>query len=161
VEDCQVCCKPNVLRVKWDESAGAYLSPLSWSEGDGRNQRLEGTEYKLLGLRYPMVALPENCIQPEDDEEFATWCNRNRRGFFLNCYPPKKNGEITEPYMLHAAWQEDDMCYSLWNAQARKKLTAPYPKVCSTSAVALWNWATEIRGHKGAPKKCGKCNPQW
>ena len=24
VEDCQVCCKPNVLRVTWDKSAGEY-----------------------------------------------------------------------------------------------------------------------------------------
>lgn len=24
VEDCQVCCKPNVLRVEWDPSAGEY-----------------------------------------------------------------------------------------------------------------------------------------
>lgn len=24
VEDCQVCCKPNVLRVEWDKSAGEY-----------------------------------------------------------------------------------------------------------------------------------------
>jgi Cysteine-rich CPXCG len=24
VEDCQVCCKPNVLRVMWDRSAGEY-----------------------------------------------------------------------------------------------------------------------------------------
>jgi hypothetical protein len=24
VKDCQVCCKPNVLRVTWDESAGEY-----------------------------------------------------------------------------------------------------------------------------------------
>ncbi|HKT51194.1 MAG TPA: CPXCG motif-containing cysteine-rich protein [Candidatus Angelobacter sp.] len=25
VEDCQVCCKPNVLHVSWDTSAGEYL----------------------------------------------------------------------------------------------------------------------------------------
>ena len=25
VEDCQVCCKPNVLRVTWDKSAGEYI----------------------------------------------------------------------------------------------------------------------------------------
>ncbi|HST77918.1 MAG TPA: CPXCG motif-containing cysteine-rich protein [Verrucomicrobiae bacterium] len=25
VEDCQVCCKPNVLQVWWDASAGEYL----------------------------------------------------------------------------------------------------------------------------------------
>ena len=25
VEDCQVCCKPNVLQVWWDTSAGEYL----------------------------------------------------------------------------------------------------------------------------------------
>jgi hypothetical protein len=25
VEDCQVCCKPNVLRVNWDRSAGEYV----------------------------------------------------------------------------------------------------------------------------------------
>ena len=25
VEDCQVCCKPNVLRVTWDKSAGEYV----------------------------------------------------------------------------------------------------------------------------------------
>lgn len=24
VEDCQVCCKPNVLSVAWDRSAGEY-----------------------------------------------------------------------------------------------------------------------------------------
>ena len=24
VEDCQVCCKPNLLRVEWDISAGEY-----------------------------------------------------------------------------------------------------------------------------------------
>ena len=24
VEDCQVCCKPNVLHVEWDRSAGEY-----------------------------------------------------------------------------------------------------------------------------------------
>jgi len=24
VEDCQVCCKPNVLHVEWDKSAGEY-----------------------------------------------------------------------------------------------------------------------------------------
>jgi hypothetical protein len=24
VEDCQVCCKPNVLRVTWDMSQGEY-----------------------------------------------------------------------------------------------------------------------------------------
>jgi cysteine-rich CPXCG protein len=24
IEDCQVCCKPNVLRVTWDMSAGEY-----------------------------------------------------------------------------------------------------------------------------------------
>jgi hypothetical protein len=24
VEDCQVCCKPNVLLVTWDKSAGEY-----------------------------------------------------------------------------------------------------------------------------------------
>jgi hypothetical protein len=24
VEDCQVCCKPNILRVVWDMSAGEY-----------------------------------------------------------------------------------------------------------------------------------------
>ena len=24
VEDCQVCCKPNILRVTWDLSAGEY-----------------------------------------------------------------------------------------------------------------------------------------
>lgn len=24
VEDCQVCCKPNVLQVEWDKSAGEY-----------------------------------------------------------------------------------------------------------------------------------------
>lgn len=24
VEDCQVCCKPNVLQVSWDMSAGEY-----------------------------------------------------------------------------------------------------------------------------------------
>ena len=25
VEDCQVCCKPNVLRVGWDGQSGEYL----------------------------------------------------------------------------------------------------------------------------------------
>jgi len=25
VEDCQVCCKPNVLNISWDPSAGAYV----------------------------------------------------------------------------------------------------------------------------------------
>jgi hypothetical protein len=25
VEDCQVCCKPNVLRVGWDTEAGEYV----------------------------------------------------------------------------------------------------------------------------------------
>ena len=29
VEDCQVCCKPNVLRVNWDRSAGEYVI---WAE---------------------------------------------------------------------------------------------------------------------------------
>jgi hypothetical protein len=24
VEDCQVCCKPNVLHIEWDRSARAY-----------------------------------------------------------------------------------------------------------------------------------------
>jgi len=24
VEDCQVCCKPNILRVSWDLTAGEY-----------------------------------------------------------------------------------------------------------------------------------------
>jgi hypothetical protein len=24
VEDCQVCCKPNVLRVSWDAGAGEF-----------------------------------------------------------------------------------------------------------------------------------------
>ena len=24
VEDCQVCCKPNVLEVEWDQSAGEF-----------------------------------------------------------------------------------------------------------------------------------------
>ena len=24
VEDCQVCCKPNVLTIRWDASAGEY-----------------------------------------------------------------------------------------------------------------------------------------
>jgi hypothetical protein len=24
VEDCQVCCKPNILNVSWDMSAGEY-----------------------------------------------------------------------------------------------------------------------------------------
>jgi hypothetical protein len=24
VEDCQVCCKPNILHVNWDMSAGEY-----------------------------------------------------------------------------------------------------------------------------------------
>jgi Cysteine-rich CPXCG len=25
VEDCQVCCKPNVLRIDWDKNAGEYV----------------------------------------------------------------------------------------------------------------------------------------
>jgi hypothetical protein len=25
VEDCQVCCKPNVLQVSWDMSEGEYM----------------------------------------------------------------------------------------------------------------------------------------
>jgi len=25
VEDCQVCCRPNVLRLEWDEQAQEYL----------------------------------------------------------------------------------------------------------------------------------------
>jgi hypothetical protein len=25
VEDCQVCCKPNVLRVSWDNGAGEFV----------------------------------------------------------------------------------------------------------------------------------------
>lgn len=25
VEDCQVCCKPNVLKISWDASAGEYV----------------------------------------------------------------------------------------------------------------------------------------
>ena len=25
VEDCQVCCKPNVLRVSWDAGAGEFV----------------------------------------------------------------------------------------------------------------------------------------
>lgn len=25
VEDCQVCCKPNVLEISWDVSAGEYV----------------------------------------------------------------------------------------------------------------------------------------
>ncbi|GAC1362390.1 MAG: hypothetical protein NVSMB3_10630 [Acidobacteriaceae bacterium] len=25
VEDCQVCCKPNVLKVQWDRSAGEFV----------------------------------------------------------------------------------------------------------------------------------------
>lgn len=25
VEDCQVCCKPNVLYVSWDQSAGEFV----------------------------------------------------------------------------------------------------------------------------------------
>jgi hypothetical protein len=24
IEDCQVCCKPNILRIAWDMSAGEY-----------------------------------------------------------------------------------------------------------------------------------------
>ena len=24
IEDCQVCCKPNVLHIMWDRSAGEY-----------------------------------------------------------------------------------------------------------------------------------------
>lgn len=24
IEDCQVCCKPNLLRIAWDASAGEY-----------------------------------------------------------------------------------------------------------------------------------------
>jgi len=26
VEDCQVCCKPNVLHVSWDPEEGQYLT---------------------------------------------------------------------------------------------------------------------------------------
>gem|GEM_PF-359920 len=29
VEDCQVCCKPNVLRIEWDRESGEYVI-LSW-----------------------------------------------------------------------------------------------------------------------------------
>ena len=25
VEDCQICCKPNVLRAEWDISAGEFV----------------------------------------------------------------------------------------------------------------------------------------
>jgi hypothetical protein len=25
VEDCQVCCKPNLLRISWDNSAGQFV----------------------------------------------------------------------------------------------------------------------------------------
>jgi hypothetical protein len=25
VEDCQVCCKPNILHVAWDRSTGEYM----------------------------------------------------------------------------------------------------------------------------------------
>jgi hypothetical protein len=25
IEDCQICCKPNVLTVNWDMSAGEYM----------------------------------------------------------------------------------------------------------------------------------------
>jgi hypothetical protein len=25
VEDCQVCCKPNVLQIRWDNSAAEYV----------------------------------------------------------------------------------------------------------------------------------------
>jgi hypothetical protein len=25
VEDCQVCCKPNVLRISWDAGAGEFV----------------------------------------------------------------------------------------------------------------------------------------
>jgi Cysteine-rich CPXCG len=25
VEDCQVCCKPNLLRVSWDAGAGEFV----------------------------------------------------------------------------------------------------------------------------------------
>jgi len=25
IEDCQVCCKPNVLRVSWDAGAGEFV----------------------------------------------------------------------------------------------------------------------------------------
>ena len=24
VEDCQICCKPNLLRVQWDQQAGEF-----------------------------------------------------------------------------------------------------------------------------------------
>jgi hypothetical protein len=24
IEDCQVCCKPNVLHIEWDKSVGEY-----------------------------------------------------------------------------------------------------------------------------------------
>ena len=29
VEDCQVCCKPNVLHIEWDKSAGEFTI---WAE---------------------------------------------------------------------------------------------------------------------------------
>jgi hypothetical protein len=25
IEDCQLCCKPNVLEIAWDSSSGAYV----------------------------------------------------------------------------------------------------------------------------------------
>ena len=25
IEDCQICCKPNVLQIVWDVSAGEYV----------------------------------------------------------------------------------------------------------------------------------------
>ncbi len=25
VEDCQVCCKPNLLRVSWDDGSGEFV----------------------------------------------------------------------------------------------------------------------------------------
>jgi hypothetical protein len=25
VEDCQVCCKPNLLHISWDSTAGGYV----------------------------------------------------------------------------------------------------------------------------------------
>jgi hypothetical protein len=25
VEDCQVCCQPNVLHIEWDKSSGEYV----------------------------------------------------------------------------------------------------------------------------------------
>ncbi len=32
VEDCQVCCKPNVLQVGWDSGAREFVISAGWNE---------------------------------------------------------------------------------------------------------------------------------